>query len=78
MSAAEEPTFRTEGVLGHSQLEVTTNSSGTSPPSMPVAQQPSAVEPDIAIVKTEVVDHGTSIDTEVRLSCRPQYKVVTI
>ena len=66
MSAAEEPTFRMEGVLGHSQLEATTNSSGTPQPSVPIAQQPYAVKPDIAVVKTEVVDHGTSIDTEVR------------
>ena len=66
MSAAEETTFRTEGVRGHSQPEATTNSSGTSQQGVPVAQQPSAVDPDTAFVKAEVVDHGTSIDTEVR------------
>ena len=49
-----------------SQREATTNSSGTSQQSVPVAQQPSAVDPDTAFVKAEVVDHGTSIDTEVR------------
>ena len=50
----------------HPELGVTTNSSGTLQPSVPVAQQPYAVKPDIAVVKTEDVDHGTSIGTEVR------------
>ena len=66
MSAAEEVTFRTEEDLGHSQPEATTDSSGTSQQSVPVVHPPSAVNPDTAFVKTEVVDHGTSIDTEVR------------
>ena len=49
-----------------SQHEATTDSSGTSQQSVPVVHPPSAVNPDTAFVKTEVVDHGTSIDTEVR------------
>ena len=66
MSAAEEPVFQMEGESVHPELGATTNSSGTPQPSVPIAQQPYAVKPDIAVVKTEVVDRGTSIDTEVR------------
>ena len=66
MSAAEEPVFRMEEESVHPELGATINSSGTPQPSVPVAQQPFVVNPDIAVVKTEVVDRGTSIDTEVR------------
>ena len=66
MSAAEEPRFHMEKEPVHPELGVTTNSSGTPQPSVPVAPQPYAAKPDIAVVKTEDVDHGTSIGTEVR------------
>ncbi len=58
--------FHMEEEPVHPELRVTTNSSGTPQPSVPVTQQPYAVKPDIAVVETKDVDHGTSIGTEVR------------
>lgn len=66
MSAAEESPFQMEAEPVNTELGATTDSSGTPQRSVPVAQRPFAVKPDIAVVKTEAVDHGTSIDTEVR------------
>ena len=66
MSAAEESSFQMDPEPVYNELGTTTDSSGTPQRSVPVAHRPFAVKPDIAVVKTEAVDHGTFIDTEVR------------